>query len=160
MFNTTLSGVSVHKKGIFIISAPRTTSTLLMRIFANSHDSVKKECLLEPYTQVYYLENNILAAGFNLQKDWPQTKEQAWDKITQAFSKDFFVIKDLAYQMEPYLTDEQLKEIDKHANIIFLIRSPKATIASGIYAYEQDKDRKSTRLNSSHTDISRMPSSA
>ena len=27
-------------------------------------------------------------------------------------------------------------------------------------AYEQAKDRKSTRLNSSHTDISRMPSSA
>lgn len=137
IYQSLILGVSLNKKGIFIISAPRTTSTLLMRIFANSKE-ISENYLLEPYTQVYYLENHINGAGFNLQKDWPQTKEQAWNKILSAFSKDFFVIKDLAYQIEPYLTDEQLLEIDKYAHIIFLVRYPKATIASGIYAYEQD----------------------
>ena len=34
------------------------------------------------------------------------------------------------------------------------------TIITNITRMDKDKDRKSTRLNSSHTDISRMPSSA
>ena len=36
----------------------------------------------------------------------------------------------------------------------------KLTIFGKKYNFRQDEDRKSTRLNSSHTDISRMPSSA
>ena len=35
-----------------------------------------------------------------------------------------------------------------------------ATAATGTVNYDVITDRKSTRLNSSHTDISRMPSSA
>ena len=37
---------------------------------------------------------------------------------------------------------------------------PTLSVAENIYIGRQPQDRKSTRLNSSHTDISRMPSSA
>ena len=40
------------------------------------------------------------------------------------------------------------------------ITFPQATASWGTVGYIGIKDRKSTRLNSSHTDISRMPSSA
>ena len=35
-----------------------------------------------------------------------------------------------------------------------------STLAVGNQGFHYERDRKSTRLNSSHTDISRMPSSA
>ena len=120
-----------QKNGVLIISAPRTTSTLLMRVLAKNASKV----LLEPYTQVFYLSNNLSGAGFNYQKEWPSTPDQAWEMITQSFSLDSFVIKDLAYQMLSYITNEQLKELVKHAHILFLLRSPQATIASGLSAY-------------------------
>ena len=56
-----------QKNGVLIISAPRTTSTLLMRVLAKNASKV----LLEPYTQVFYLSNNLSGAGFNYQKEWP-----------------------------------------------------------------------------------------
>ena len=44
--------------------------------------------------------------------------------------------------------------------IAFLSINPKANKSGDIPAKAEFIDRKSTRLNSSHTDISRMPSSA
>ena len=43
-----------------------------------------------------------------------------------------------------------------------LLDDPVEALGSGVrdVVGERDQDRKSTRLNSSHTDISRMPSSA
>ena len=53
------------------------------------------------------------------------------------------------------------------ANLAFVGHEPKfsveltqSNLIQTLNWYSQNKDRKSTRLNSSHTDISRMPSSA
>ena len=54
-------------------------------------------------------------------------------------------------------------EVCFNALIPFLYRLPIRIIAIMIFGagfYVDGRDRKSTRLNSSHTDISRMPSSA
>ena len=55
--------------------------------------------------------------------------------------------------VEDYINSALMTEYDGEA--LYDIRNVKAYVASGEWL-----DRKSTRLNSSHTDISRMPSSA
>ena len=52
---------------------------------------------------------------------------------------------------EPF-TDEQLELIERNAETVLQ--------ETGIDFYEDEEDRKSTRLNSSHLRLSRMPSSA
>ena len=106
-----------QKNGVLIISAPRTTSTLLMRAFAKNTN----KSLLEPYTQVFYLNNNLSGAGFNYQEEWPSTQDQAWEMINQSFKLESFVIKDLAYQMLPYMSDEILTQLAQHAHLLFFL---------------------------------------
>src|ERR1044072_6238729 len=48
-----------------------------------------------------------------------------------------------------------------HAQILdTIIKNKNRSFIIVLWSNEEEKDRKSTRLNSSHTDISRMPSSA
>ena len=84
-------------------------------------------------------------------------------KETIYFTNNGFKLSDVNY--------EAVKEaVDSHSMVGFLTGyyDERLTISSvsGFflenlgYKYEEFIDRKSTRLNSSHTDISRMPSSA
>ena len=64
------------------------------------------------------------------------------------------------------LTEAQLQEIAKRVRAIIRAESkgvgdlPVATSLDGLLSLPALRDRKSTRLNSSHTTVSRMPSSA
>ena len=59
--------------------------------------------------------------------------------------------------------DEEAFEIAKKYNTIQIFEEKENGVNAAVALAEKyllEKDRKSTRLNSSHTDISRMPSSA
>lgn len=129
-------------KSIFIVSAPRTTSTLLMRIFSNAltlldGDDQPKE-LLEPFTQVYYLQpGKTPAPEFSLQEHWPQTPDAAIELINQARHKPM-IIKDLAYQCEAFMDDDLIAEILTYCEPLFLIRSPESTALSALSPYAEN----------------------
>ena len=59
-----------------------------------------------------------------------------------------------------YDNDIQYQEGCNHKGLVILTTSLAPSYAKETNKEDGDKDRKSTRLNSSHTDISRMPSSA
>ena len=61
-------------------------------------------------------------------------------------------INKLEWQLHRYVDHRHLNE--------FIANPTMESISEAIFKYGQSIDRKSTRLNSSHTDISRMPSSA
>ena len=58
----------------------------------------------------------------------------------------------------PWLSYGRLRPL--HTNAVIFAFGGCALFATSYYVVQRTGDRKSTRLNSSHTDISRMPSSA
>lgn len=131
------------RKSVFILSAPRTTSTLLIRLLANDasarHQGCKTPVMLEPFTQAFYLQpNQSLAPEFHLKDAWPKTGTEAKAMIRTASDK-FMVIKDLAYQCEPFLDDDFIQEMLTYIEPIFLIRSPKATTLSALDPYYKNQ---------------------
>lgn len=135
-----ISSASTHSpKSIFILSAPRTTSTLLMRIFGNTQNpllpNAHPRTLLEPFTQVFYLQpGQSPAPEFNPQTRWPQTPQAAQTLVRQSKS-EFSIIKDLAYQCEPFMDDAFIREILEYIEPLFLVRSPDSTIPSALNPY-------------------------
>ena len=74
---------------------------------------------------------------------------EAWDTTDQIFGENIQSKFERAYQMEMYIANVDGYEGDGDFFSKF-----------GLEIRENTKDRKSTRLNSSHVRTSRMPSSA
>jgi hypothetical protein len=166
--------VNMPKKGIFILSAARSTSTTLLKIFqqlieqniiplpspspSSSPSSLASPCdhdpslfsssrgqcqvFLEPFSQPYYLENNLTATpGFTFQQTLPQTFSDALSHLI-AHSQDpqniFLLVKDLGHQCQDLLHESYSKEFDlllEYYQFLFLVRSPAETILSGYHQY-------------------------
>ena len=134
---TTLS----RPKSVLIFTIQRATSTILYRIFAQAVEGrdgeyPKGSCLLEPTSQAFHLENGLgEMVGFERQENWPRTTEESKSLMLSKVRKGFTVIKDQSYQWQHLIDDDYLAQILQYAQPIFLIRSPEATIASGLYPY-------------------------
>ena len=85
----------------------------------------------------------------------PQQAEQAMQQAQQQIIQKYAAMLDEAQQQVPIEDVMKLLRDDRARSFTFEIETD-----STILTDELQEDRKSTRLNSSHTDISRMPSSA
>jgi hypothetical protein len=147
MKNTTMSDSSSRKKGIFILSAARSTSTTLMKIFQQIHEQQTtpstSAVFLEPFSQPYYVENNLLQTpGIAIQPSIPSTFIDALHRVLSPLSSpnppSFILAKDLGHQCQRWLEpefDSQITELLNSFNFLFLIRSPEETILSGYHPY-------------------------
>ena len=63
-------------------------------------------------------------------------------------------------QQDFIVTDMTLSQIAEYIQELIAEWGPTATVAERWHPFEEESDRKSTRLNSSHSQQSRMPSSA
>ena len=136
-----IAGVShggTDKRGIVIFSAPRTTSTLLLRLLAEPLVRTQQHTqavLLEPCTQAFYLQHQADAPGFAPQLDWPSDAAGINALVLQTLEQPFFVMKSLAYQCLPYLSEQVLTRLLERAHLLFLLRQPEKSILSGLYPY-------------------------
>ena len=96
-------------------------------------------------------ENLVTATG-------TVTLEEA-EKILMAKKVEKLLLVDEKYQLTGLIT---IKDIDMMRRFPQACKDTQGRLRVGaaIGVFDFDRDRKSTRLNSSHTDISRMPSSA
>ena len=83
------------------------------------------------------------------------------------FSKVYFEItRDSNYGQFSAMIDTTTQPFGLEVSYVYSLKSGgeyeelKGDVSISLLCFDQEKDRKSTRLNSSHTDISRMPSSA
>ena len=93
----------------------------------------------------------------NYNRSYFETKK-LMDEINAYNNNCLFVQADVTKQEDvKKLYNETIK---KYGRVDVLINNAGICEDSLIHLMSKEKDRKSTRLNSSHTDISRMPSSA
>ena len=117
----------------------------------------KEAELNEKVTKIMMTIPNIIDPSVPIGKDDSENVEI--EKFGDPFVPDFEI---------PYHTDimEKLHGIDLDSarkvagNGFYYLMGDIARLHSAVISYARDLDRKSTRLNSSHTTVSRMPSSA
>ena len=98
----------------------------------------------------YLVEQKKLTIGIAANTNW-------------FFQQNKPIVNDLEYQVQQYYSFEfngEYRPKDNQRFIFAYWRSDRLSKAGVLFENFINLDRKSTRLNSSHTDISRMPSSA
>ena len=73
---------------------------------------------------------------------------------------DLIFLDEMMAGMGGLETLSRIKEIKPNIHVVMVTKSEEESLMHDAIGSKIDGDRKSTRLNSSHTDISRMPSSA
>jgi len=133
------SGKQTRKKGVFIVGAPRATTTTLFKIFSQVVEQNREKypdavLLLEPFSQPYYLELGGVCPGMSVQEELSKTFDEALDKLLSYENTGKFIIaKDLGCQLMKLLLpayDNQLQRVIEMFDFLFLIRSPEKTIPS------------------------------
>ena len=100
---------------------------------------------------------NWIGKSYGTEIDFEIEKE-TWQVFTTRpdtlYGVTFMVVSAQHPKLDKLVTKEQRKEVDA------FLKKLKSVSEKEVGDLEKEGDRKSTRLNSSHTDISRMPSSA